>query len=181
MSWVRELLGRPVLRDVALTAAWFVVLGVVGALVWWQVTPLAEFSRQGTSAQMDEAQLGRQVNSDGWFFVLAAAGGLVSGVALLAWRRRDSLVMVVLVTAGGFLATWVMVRVGLWLGPPNPASVLPHVQDGAKVPIQLKVHATGLYFIWPVMTLVGALGVLWGTDDRPHEAANQEWGSAQSG
>ena len=59
-------------------------LGVLGAFVWWQLTPLAEFTRTATNAQMDEEQLGRQVAADGWFFVVAAVGGLLSGMLLAA-------------------------------------------------------------------------------------------------
>ena len=77
------------LVDLGIALAWFAVLAVVGGLVWWQVTPLAAYTRTATNAVMDEEQLGIQVNADGWFFVIAAVAGLLSGVVLLSWRRRD--------------------------------------------------------------------------------------------
>jgi hypothetical protein len=162
----------PIVRDAAWVLAWFVVAGVLGALVWWQVTPLAEFTRSTTSGQMGEDQLGRQVAADGWYFVIAAAGGLVSGVALTALRRRDPLVTVVLVALGALLASGLMLEVGLWLGPGDPDKVLLHAAVGDKVPLQLKTHATGVPLIWPITALLGAVGVLWGVDDRRHEAAS---------
>jgi len=169
------------LRDAGVVAAWFVVLGVVAALLWWQLTPLAEYTRTATNAEMDEEQLGVQVSADGWYFVIAAVGGLVSGVALLSWRRRDPVAMVVLVTLGALLGAWVMLRVGLWLGPADPKSVIPHVAVGAKVPMQLEPHAHGVVTVWPIATLLGALGVIWGLDDRRHKVRKADADQASSG
>jgi len=160
------LLGRPLARDVAVVVAWFAVAAIVGAVVWWQVTPLAEFTRTSTNAQMDESQLGTQVAADGWFFVIGIVGGLVSGITLLLLLRRDPVAAVVLVTLGALLATWLMLRLGLWLGPANPKDVLAHVPVGHKVPVQLKTSATGVDFAWPLGVLLGAIGVLWGSEDR---------------
>ena len=184
--FVRRELVRDLLVDVAVVVAWFVVLSVVAAVVWWQVTPLAEFTRTATNAQMGESELGRQVSADGWFFTIAAVGGLASGIVLLATRRRDPVVMVVLVTIGGFLAAWLMLRIGLWLGPPDPAHALRDVAVGDKVPMRLEPHADGVRFVWPVAALVGALGVLWGLDEKRPELdgvtyRNDEMGSTHSG
>jgi hypothetical protein len=166
MPRVTGLLRQPLFRDAATVLAWFVVVGLIGALVWWQVTPLAEFTRTVDNAQMGEEELGRQVSADGWFFVVAAVGGLISGTALLAWRRRDPLAMVVLVVLGGLLASWLMVRVGLWLGPADPKTVLPDAAVGDKVPLQLKPTAEGVRLVWPITALLGAIAVIWGAEDR---------------
>ena len=160
------LLRHPLVRDAAVVLAWFVVAAVIGAVLWWQLTPLAEFTRTTTNAEMGEDQLGRQVNADGWYFAIAAAGGLVSGVALLLLRRRDPVAMVVLVALGSLLAAWLMLRLGLWLGPAAPKDVLPHVAVGHKVPLQLKTSASGVRFVWPLAALIGAAVVLWGSDAR---------------
>jgi hypothetical protein len=160
------LVDHPVVRDVALVLAWFVAAAVIGALVWWKVTPLAEYTRTATNAEMGEDQLARQVSADAWFFVIGAVGGLVSGVALLLLRRRDPVVTVLLVAAGALLASWLMLRVGLWLGPANPKDVLRDVAVGHKVPLQLKTSTAGVYFSWPIGALLGSVAVLWGADDR---------------
>lgn len=161
----RPVLRHPLLRDAAFVLAWFVALAVVAAVVWWQVTPLAEYTRTADNAQMDEQQLGVQVSVDGWYVVIAAAGGLLSGVLLLSLRRRDPVAMVLLVVLGSLLGGWVMLRVGLWLGPADPKDVLRHVAVGTKVPLQLKPKVTGVLYVWPILTLIGAIGVIWGTDD----------------
>lgn len=162
-EWVERWL-LPSLGDLAVVVGWFVVAGLLGALIWWKITPLAEFTRTVDNGVMDEQQLAKQVSTDAWFVVVAAVGGLLSGVALLCWRKRDPLLMVVLVALGGGLATWVMLKTGLALGPPNPDTVLPHAKTGAKIPMQLDPTATGIYVVWSVTALLGAVGVIWGTD-----------------
>ncbi len=156
----------PLLRDAGFVLGWFAVLGAIAALVWWQVTPLAEYTRTATAGQLSEEQLGREVAADGWYVVIAAVGGLVSGVALAALRRRDPLATVLLVAGGAFLAAWVMLEVGLWVGPPDPGKALEHAATGAKVPMQLKTHARGAFLVWPITALLGVVGVLWGIDER---------------
>jgi hypothetical protein len=156
---------RPALRagavDAAVSAVWFAVAGAVGAVVWWQVTPLPTLTRAGDSASQASDQLVNQVGIDGWFFVVAAVGGLLSGIVLLAWRRRDPLLMVVLVALGGGLASWVMVRVGLALGPEPELTALRDLAEGDEVSMQLKLHATGMTLIWPVAAMLGALLQMW--------------------
>ena len=158
-------LRHPLVRDAGFVLAWFLVLAVVAAVVWWQLTPLAEYTRTADNAQMDEQELGRQVAADGWYVVIAAVGGMLSGIMLLSLRRRDPVATVVLVVLGSLLCAWVMLRVGQWLGPADPKSVLRHAAVGSKVPLQLKPKATGVVYVWPIMALVGAIGVIWGTDD----------------
>lgn len=162
---LRDVLRHPIARDAALVLVWFVGMGLLCAVIWWQVTPLAEFTRTSSNAEMGEAQLGRQVATDGWFFVIAAVAGLASGIVLLALRRGDPLAMVVMVALGAGLASWLMVRTGLWLGPADPKDAIAHAAIGGKVPMQLKPHAMGVTFVWPVAALVGAVGVLWGLDE----------------
>ena len=169
-----SLLRHPLVRDVAVVLAWFVVAARLGALLWWQITPWAEYTRTATNAEMGEDQLGRQVSADGWFFMIGGVGGLISGVALSLLRRRDPVATVVLVTLGGLLATWLMLRVGLWLGPANPKDVLAHVPVGHKVPLQLKTSADGVLFTWPLGALLGAIAVLWSSDER-HRVQADSW------
>ena len=162
---LRERLRHPVVADAALVLGWFLVLGVLAAVVWWQLTPLAEYTRTAANAEMDERQLGVQVSTDGWYLTIAAVGGLVSGIVLLSLRGRDPVAMVLFVTLGSLLGGWVMMRVGLWLGPADPAHVLPHTAVGGKVPLRLEPHAPGVVYAWPITALLGAAGLLWGTDD----------------
>jgi hypothetical protein len=156
---------RPTLRagavDALVVAVWFAVAGAVGAVVWWQVTTLPKLTRAGDSASQAADQLSVQVGIDAWFFVVAAVGGLLSGIVLLWWRRRDPLLMVILVALGAGLASWVMVRAGLTLGPAPELATLRGLKEGDEVSMQLKLHASGLVWIWPVAALLGALLQMW--------------------
>lgn len=159
----RQAPAVPVLVDAAVVLAWFLGAAVVAAVIWWQVTPLPFYTRTASGAAMDQVQLSRQVGVDGWYFVLAVVLGLVSGVALTAWRRRDAVLTVVLVTCGAGLAGWLMAQIGLWLGPADPHQALSHLAVGQHAPVQLALTAQGTQLVWPMAALLGAIGVLWGT------------------
>jgi xanthosine utilization system XapX-like protein len=170
-----------VLRDVGIAVALFALLGVLGALVWWQVTPLAEFTRTADNATMDEEQLGIQVASDGWFFVIAVCGGVAAGIVFAAWRHARPVLAVVLVALGGLLATAVMTWLGRTLGPPDPDTVIRSARVGAHIPMQLETHARGLRYVWSIAALLGAVGVLWGTDRQPQCVQQPETDHAPGG
>ena len=152
---------RPAVVDAVVVLVWFAVAGVIGGVVWWQVTTLPELTRAGDSASQAPDQLANQVGIDGWFFVVALVGGLLSGILLLAWRRRDPLLMILLVALGGGLATWVTLRTGLALGPSPELAALRDLAEGDKVSMQLKLHAPGIALVWPIAALMGALLQLW--------------------
>ena len=149
------------LRDVLVVLAWFVVAGVVAGLVWWQATPSAMATTSNGSVVVEADQLGKQVATDGWFFVVSAVGGLASGLGLLAWRRRDPLLMVALVTAGGGLASYLTLRLGALLGPGSEIAALRGKPDGAHAPLQLELHASGMALVFPIAAALGALIYLW--------------------
>jgi len=160
----------PAIRDgltsLSIVLAWFGVAAVIGAVIWWQVTPLAAYTRTSDNATMDEAQLAKQFGTDGWFWVVGSAAGLISGLVLVLLRRRNPILMVLLVTVGGAFATAVMLQLGLLLGPSDPSSVLAHTPVGHKVPLQLKPDAHGVWFAWSISALFGAILALWISEAR---------------
>ena len=147
--------------DVAIVAVWFAVAGLVGAWIWAHVTSLPEVTKVGDAAATPSEELTKQVGMDSWFFVIALVGGLVSGILLLAGRRRDPLVMVVLVVLGGGLASWLMLHVGKALGPDDPIAALRKLPDGAHASEQLKLAADGVLWVWSIAAAFGALLYLW--------------------
>ena len=155
--------ARRVLSDAGIVLAWFVVVAAVAAVIWWQVTPLPFFTRTSSGAVMNPVQLGGRVAVDGWYTVLAVGFGVVSGVVLTAWRRRDPVLTVLLITCGAGLAGWLAERVGQWLGPAAPKDVLGRLAAGQHAPVQLVLSAQGAQLVWPMAALLGAIGVLWGT------------------
>lgn len=148
--------------DAVIVFGWFAVLGVLGGVLWEAVTPLAAFTRVGDDGIMGEQELARQFSASGWYVVIGVVGGLISGFALVLWRRRNPVLMVVLLTLGGALAAFVMAQVGLALGPEDPQQVLPTVDVGDKVPLQLAVEGFGIYFTWAIAALASACAVLFG-------------------
>jgi hypothetical protein len=151
----------PALVDAAIVAVWFVVAGLVGGWVWAQVTSLPQVTKHGNNATVSADELVKQVAMDGWFFVIAVVGGLLSGVVLLAWRHRDPLLSVALVASGAGLASWLMLRTGDALGPGEPVAALRRLPDGAHVSEQLHLHAHGVVWAWPIAAAFGTLLHLW--------------------
>lgn len=148
--------------DIAWVLGTYTVLGLVGAVLWWLLVDPALFTKAGNGGlAMGEGQLGKRFASDGWFVVIAAVLGLLSGSVLTWWRSRDHLLTTGLLVAGSGLATALMVLVGRALGPADPESLARAASAGARLPMQLEVHATVAYLVWPIAVLVGALFVLW--------------------
>jgi hypothetical protein len=166
-------MSRPARRDVAVVLATYVLLGLLGGLVWWLLVDPATFTKVGRSAggSMGEVQLARRFDADGWFCVLAILGGFFSGLVLTWWRRRDPLLVTVLVVLGAAGAAALMAVSGHLLGPGDPDVALREATVGEHVPVQLAVQARAAYLAWPIAALVGALVVLWSPDqgDPPPE------------
>lgn len=147
-----------------LDAAWvlgsFAVLGVVGAFVWKAVVRLPTFVQTARGGAMDQIQLARIVGIDGWFFTIGAVAALVAGAILMVARPRRPVLLVVLLALGGALASWLMLHIGLAVGPSDPGGVLAHAAVGTRAPVPLQPHATGVEYAWPGAALLGALLVL---------------------
>jgi hypothetical protein len=156
--------------DAVIVGVWSTVAGLTAGWVWVQVVTPPEVTRTGGSATVPTVELAKQVAIDGWFAVIALVAGALSGVLLLAWRRRDPLLMVPLVALGGGLASWLMVQVGKVLGPDEELAALRRLPDGSHVSEQLRLHATGVAWVWSIAAVFGALVYLWvlakpGADD----------------
>ena len=162
---------RPALVDAGIVLVWFLAAGVIGALLWSRLVDLPTATRTQGGATMGPIELVKQVSVDGWFFVIAAVGGLLSGFALSLWRRSDPILTVLLVILGAGLASYVMIRVGAALGPADPEVVLRSKPDGATALAQLKLQATGAAWVWPIAAALGSLFLLWVTPhhDEPAE------------
>ena len=159
--------GGP-LNDVLWILGTYLVLGVVGAVLWWLLVDPALFTKAaGGGLTMGEAQLGRRFADEGWYAVIGAVLGLLSGSALTWWRSRDPLLTAVGVLVGTCLAAGVMAGLGLVLGPPDPGTVAAHAAVGAQIPVQLKLGAKACYLVWPIAGLIGTLFVLWSPPSEP--------------
>jgi hypothetical protein len=150
-----------VVIDVGIVLVWFAVVGVVGGWIWAHVTPLPQVTKTGANATVAAEELVKQVGMDGWFFVIAGVGGLLSGIVLVWWRDRDPLLTVALLAVGGGLASWLMIHAGKAFGPADDVEALRTLPDGSKVSEQLVLHAPGVAWVWPIAAVFGALLFLW--------------------
>lgn len=151
--------------DVVAVAVTFALLGAAGALLWHHQVQLPSYARTADGEVLDQVQLAKLVGIDGWFAVIALAGGLVAGIALTWWRSRRPVLLVLLLAAGGLLAAWVMLHLGQRLGPDDPRAVLAHLAQGARAPVPLTPHAGGIAYVWPMAALLGAAFTLLGGHD----------------
>jgi hypothetical protein len=153
----------------------FLVLGVVGGVLWALLVDPAEYTRMpGGSGAMGELDLAKRFSADGWYAVIAIVGGFLGGVGLTWWRARDYRVTTALLLPGAALAAAVMTAVGRLLGPGDSETALAQVARGETVPAELAVSSLPVYLTWPIAVLAGALMVLWsspGVPPLPHRAA----------
>jgi len=153
-------------RDAAIILATFLLLGVLGGVLWSLVVSPAEFTKLADGGSMGEDELSKKFAADGWFILIGTPAGVLAGLVLAWWRARDPLVTSALLVAGSAVAAGVMALVGHLLGPGSTQAALAAAQVGAKVPERLDVDAFIVYLAWPVGVLAGALFVLLG---RPPE------------
>lgn len=153
--------GAGPVADLATILGSYLLLGLVGGVLWWLLVDPASFTKVGGGGSMGELQLAKRFGGDGWYAVIAAVGGLAAGVTLTWWRMRDLLLTTVLVVVGAGVAAAVMAVTGQLLGPGDPDAALAAAAAGAHVPVPLSVHAKAGYLVWPIASLVGALIVLW--------------------
>ena len=146
--------------DGAVVIGIFLVLGLVGGVLWWLLVDPAAYTKTRDGGVMSEAALRRQFSADGVYAVIAAVTGLVTGLVLTWWRSRDPLLTSLLLVLGAALAAAVMALTGYLLGPGDPATALREAELGAQVPLRLEVDTFSVYLVWPVAVLAGALVVL---------------------
>ena len=149
-------------EDLVAVLGTYLVLGVVGAVLWWLLCDPATFTvtSEGGVA-MGEVELAKRFDPDAWYAVIAAVLGLVSGAAVTWWRSRDHLLTSGLLLLGSGLAAGVMAVLGGWLGPADPRTIAAGAEAGARLPAPLTIDAPVTYLVWPVTVLLGALVVLW--------------------
>jgi hypothetical protein len=149
-------------QDAVLVLGGYLVLALVAALAWWLVVDPAVFTKaENGGLAMGEVELAKRFNDDGWFAVIAAVLGLLSGAAAAWHRTRDPMLTAGLVLVGSAGAGVVMALVGGALGPGDPERLAASAPVGATLPMQLEVDSSVGYLVWPITALIGVLIVLW--------------------
>jgi len=145
------------LKDVAVIVGGMAVLGVVCGALWALVVEPAQLIRFDNGVGQDELQLGRVFDADGWFATIAAAAGLVAGLVFGFWRRRNLLTTVLLAMVGCVVAGLLMWKVGVALGPDDPAAMLQQAPVGTHADAPLHRPEWPIFLAWPISALVGLL------------------------
>lgn len=160
-------------RDTIAVLGVYLLMGVAAGVLWWLLVDPAQFTKaRNGGLGMGEVELGKRFSDDGWFAVIAAVLGLLSGAGITWWRSRDSLLTAGLVLVGAALAGWVMAGVGGLLGPPDPEVVAAATAVGGTIPVSLEVTGFVCYLVWPITSLAGVLLVLWSPAPEPTTSAD---------
>jgi hypothetical protein len=138
------------------------VIGVLMGLVWRLVAPMASATVTAQGAELEGAASAMLIADDGWFAVLAALIGLLTG--LLGWwlLRRHDVGLAVGLVLGGLLGALVAWRTGQWLGPQALAAQAAGAEPGQSLVIPLTVRAPAVLFVWPIAALVALFALVAG-------------------
>lgn len=148
---------RRVLRVTAELALLAVVLGVAVGLLWSALAPEVRLQVSDGTAYLDEVEGARVIGRDGWFAALAAAGGILLGVAGWLRHRSDAVPLVIGTALAGALGTFVAWRIGTWTGPAALPDQLSAVASGGTLVDPLRIEAKGVLLVWSIL----ALGVVF--------------------
>lgn len=146
-----------------------VVFAVVGAgLGWlwerWATPPTGVvasdglqlgFRVSGDYLDPDAAAMGHVFGVVGTYAVLCAGAGLVLGVVAAVLCRRSELVTLVVVAGSSALAAFVCYRVGLALGPDDPAAQVAQARIGTVVTGDLSIDQLSPFVVLPMAALIG--------------------------
>lgn len=141
--------------------------GVIGAFVWeWLWTaPVGVVVDHQWMAE-DETGLQGMFDATGWYVVIASVTGLVAGFAVAMFLDRVPLLTLAGIVLGSALGTFLMLRVGAALGPPDPRVLALDAPDGTHLPGDLVVAGSSAWIALPAGALVALAVVFIGLGPR---------------
>jgi hypothetical protein len=134
------------------------VLGLLAGLIWGQVAPRAQLQEVSAGvAQVVNAETRAFIGADGWYCVIAAVGGVLTGTAgyLLGIRRRGSVTQAAVTIGlilGAVAASFVMRWLGEQFGYQSYQHQLAHAAAGATFSASLTLGAKSALSFWPLFT-----------------------------
>jgi hypothetical protein len=133
------------------------IMGVAAGFVWERLASPAEWEVRDTGIVLTEAASKGQFSVIAAFVLVGAVGSLVLGW-FTGWITRDLgwplTPLVIGLTVLGSLIAW---RLGVHLGPPDPASV-DAASAGDRIPSKLAIDGFSPFLVWPVFGLIGLIG-----------------------
>jgi len=135
------------------------VLGVVAGLIWAAVAPRALLQEVARGqAQLVNAESTAYISADGWFCVIVAVGGLITGLlGYLILVRRAGWAAVAGLVLGGLAAA----LVALWVGENMGLGTYNHQLASSAVGVffnsSLALGAKSGLAFWPLLTSLAIL------------------------
>jgi hypothetical protein len=168
-------------RDAVAVLGLFLAVGLICAVAWWLLVDLPVYTSTGSGeGAMEQVELAKRFNVDGWYAVLGAVGGFLAGLGLTWWRSRDYLRTVGLLLPGAGFGAATTAIVGGLLGPEDPRVALATAAPGEAVPVALQLSADVAYLVWPIAALAGALMVLWSSTGPTRPGDGDDVGDADT-
>ena len=154
---------RPALVQLALAVLVLAVAGVLAGVVWeWVWTAPNGVVVDHKWVAQDESNLRGQFSGTGWYVIVASVAGLVGGALVALFVDRLPLITLLGVVVGSVLGAWLMFRVGVALGPPDPTPLALTAKEGAHLPARLDVSRVSPLFALPAGALVSVALVFLG-------------------
>lgn len=151
-------------RRVALASIAVLAMGLVAGLVWLWLAEPAQWVVRDNGIALTEGAAKGQFSVIVLFVGLGVVGSLLAGAGI-GWTLQDlgwsiTPLVIVLTTIAALIA-W---RIGVELGPADPATVGGAVGD--KISAPLEVDALAAFLAWPIAGLLGVVLAV-GLDRRP--------------
>lgn len=144
----------PRLRSAVAIVAAYALVGLVAGFVWeWIWTPPTQIVQQHQVFYADYASLRRVFTGTGLYVLVGGVASAALALVVTLLTRRHELVTLAAVLAGSVIAAVIMWRVGVSLGPANPATSAAHAADGTHVSGNLVVNGRSPLLVWPMVSL----------------------------
>jgi len=154
-SAFRRALARLFLEALVVVAV-FAGVGAACGWLWFKLwTPPQGGVQDGEWLYLDLTEIGQVFDATGLYAVIGLAGGLALGVLASLLARRSELVTLAAVAVGSALAAFLCYRVGVHLGPPDPAILAASAPEGTLLPGNLSLSGKSPYVVWSLGGLVG--------------------------
>jgi hypothetical protein len=150
------------LRAAAVVVVVLAIIGLLVGLVWGHVAPRALYTVVDVKqrlAQQNDVESEAQVGVDGWFALIGAGVGLVTGAVAWRWRSARGPFLMIVIAAASLLSAVIAWRFGLWVGRHPTQSQLQPIFDkvGNTFRPAIKMRAKASLFFQPVGAVIAAL------------------------
>jgi hypothetical protein len=150
------------LRAAAVVVVVLAIIGLLVGLVWAHVAPRALYTVVDVKqrlAQQNDVESEAQVGVDGWFALIGAGVGLVTGAVVWRWRSARGPFLMFVIAAASLLSAVIAWRFGLWVGRhPTQSQLLPIFDKvGNTFRPAIKMRAKASLFFQPVAAVLAAL------------------------